>query len=107
MAKRERERGRTAATRMAQSEPAVRVEYPREGEVITHPTYTFQVGAAPDLGSVEVSIDRGEWRPCRESLGLWWFDWTDYSKGRHVLLARARLGEGIASVSDQRRFTVD
>ena len=91
---------------VVQSGPAVLVEYPREGEIIMHPTYAFQIGALPAARGVEVSIDNGDWRPCRESFGLWWYDWTDYAKGEHTLAARSRLEDGISAASTLRHFTV-
>lgn len=93
-------------TQAAQSGPAVRVEYPQEGEVLASPCYTFRIGTSPQANNVEVSIDQGDWKPCRESLGLWWHDWADYSKGEHVLSARSLIGESVWSLSTPRRFTV-
>lgn len=89
------------------SGPAVRVEYPREGETLTHSTYTFQIGALPEAHDVEVAIDNEDWKPCRESLGLWWYDWADYTTGEHVLVARSRSnGNDTAATSAPRRFAV-
>lgn len=87
-----------------QSGPAVRVLYPKEGEVITSPTYTFHIGAIPEANNVEVSIDQGDWKPCRQALGLWWYDWADYEPGYHVLLARTRIGNDMTATSAQRQF---
>lgn len=93
-------------TQTAQSGPAMRVEYPAEGEVLASPCYTFRIGSIPEANNVEVSIDQGEWRPCRESLGLWWYDWADYAQGEHTLAARSRMGDGISATSNLRRFKV-
>jgi hypothetical protein len=90
-----------------QSRPAVRVECPREGETIARPAFTFHIAAMSGAQGVDVSIDEGEWRPCREALGLWWYDWSGYDAGVHTLLARTRMGDGVASVSAPRRFTVN
>jgi hypothetical protein len=106
MAKREIIGKATVPPKAVQSGPAVRVEYPREGDVLTHPTYSFQVAALPGAKQVEVSIDNGEWRPCRESLGLWWHDWSGYADGYHVLSARTRISSDMSSVSAPRRFSV-
>jgi hypothetical protein len=89
------------------SRPAVRVECPREGDVIAQPCYSFHIAAAPGAEGVEVSIDQGEWMSCRESLGIWWYDWSAYGKGEHELVARARISDGIAASSSPRLFTVD
>lgn len=64
------------------------VEYPKQNEVIGKPTYTIQVAAVPEAMRVDVCIDQGDWQPCRESLGLWWFDWADYDAGEHEVVAR-------------------
>lgn len=88
------------------SRSAVRVECPREGEVIAQSDYAFHIVAAPGVMGVEVSIDQGGWAPCREALGLWWYDWSGYDKGDHELAARARISGGISVSSSPRRFTV-
>lgn len=82
------------------------VEYPCDGEVVIHPTYTLQLRAVPEAANVEVSFDDGEWLSCRESLGLWWYDWARYEPGEHKVVARIRKdGTGI-EISEPRRFTV-
>lgn len=90
----------------APSRPAVRVHCPSEGEVVALPAYAFHIVAATGVESVEVSIDQGEWLPCREALGLWWFDWSGYEKGQHELVARARITGGISAGSSPRLFSV-
>lgn len=87
------------------SGPAVRVEYPREGERLECPCYTFHIGAIPEALAVEIAVDQGEWLPCRESLGLWWYDWTG-SKGEHSVVARSRVADDVWVTSDLRRFSV-
>lgn len=106
MAKRNNVEKEEVKTQAAQSGPAVRVEYPKEGEALAGPCYTFRIGAIPEADNVEVSIDQGEWKPCREALGLWWYDWAGYSKGEHTLAARSRKGDGLSATSNLRRFTV-
>jgi hypothetical protein len=91
----------------AQSRPAVRVEYPCQGELIAQPSYTLRISVAleqPD--AVEVSIDHGAWLPCREGLGLWWYDWSGYAKGGHEIMARTYTAGGVYAVSVPCRFTV-
>lgn len=90
----------------APSRPAVRVECPRDGDVIAQPSYSFHIAAAPGAEGVEVSIDQGEWMACREALGIWWYDWSGFAKGEHELVARARISDGIAASSSPRLFTV-
>lgn len=91
--------------RAATSRPAVRVECPREGEAIAGPCYSFHIAAAPGTMGVEVSVDQGGWMPCREALGLWWFDWSGFDKGDHELTARALIGDGISASSSPRLFS--
>lgn len=91
----------------AQSRPAVLVEFPAEGDIVAGPYYTFQISTVPGSNGVEVSIDKGDWKPCREALGLWWHDWSGYEKGAHELTARTRTGDGIAISSGPRRFLVE
>ena len=91
---------------VAQSRSAVRVECPSEGEAVARPDFTVHIVAMSGAQGVDVSIDQGEWMPCRESLGLWWYDWSGYVKGAHVLLARTRMADGVITNSAPRRFSV-
>lgn len=106
MAKRNKTAKEKVKTPTVRSGPAVRVEYPQEGELLGRPYYTFRIGTIPEANNVEVSIDQGDWKPCRESLGLWWYDWTDYAEGEHILIARTRIGHDISAISAPRRFKV-
>ena len=92
--------------RSISSRPAVRVECPCEGEEIAQPAYSFHIAAAPGIAGLEVSIDQGAWMPCREALGIWWYDWSGFAKGDHELVARAPISDGISTNSSPRRFTV-
>ncbi len=87
--------------------PALEIEiaYPTEDEVIGQPWYTLQV-VSPGARGVEVSIDGGNWNPCRESLGLWWFDWSGFSSGAHEVRARRISGDERPAISRRRRFEV-
>lgn len=93
--------------RAVQSRPALRVVCPSEGDVVARPSYTFHIAAASGADGVEVSIDQGDWIPCREALGLWWYDWSGFDKGDHEIGARSRMGDGISINSAPRRFSVD
>lgn len=107
MAKRHDNPTKTMTAKTSRSGPAVLVEYPREGETISPWTYTFQIRALPEARCVEIEIDDGSWKPCRESLGLWWYDWAGYSKGEHVVAVRSRSnGNDTAAASAPRRFRV-
>ncbi|MFI5346059.1 MAG: hypothetical protein ACHQ51_06765 [Elusimicrobiota bacterium] len=94
------------SARVARSRPALRIECPCEGETISRPAFTFHIAAMSGAQGVDVSIDAGEWLPCREALGLWWYDWSGYESGAHVLLARTRMADGVAAVSSPREFFV-
>ncbi|MCX5786958.1 MAG: hypothetical protein NTX64_00385 [Elusimicrobia bacterium] len=89
-----------------QNRVGVQVECPGEGDVIAQPSYTFNIEGAPEAESVEVSIDKGSWMPCREALGIWWYDWSGFDKGKHQLVARTRVGGAIKTISAVRRFSV-
>jgi hypothetical protein len=93
-------------SRAMQSRPAVRVECPSEGDVIALPSYTFKIAATSGVEAMEVSIDQGDWVPCREAAGFWWYDWSGFDKGEHELAARSRLG-GVSANSGPRLFTVN
>jgi hypothetical protein len=88
-----------------QSRPAVSVECPGEGDAIARPSYTFKISATYGVDGVEVSIDQGEWLPCRESLGFWWYDWSGFDAGEHELTARSSLANGMTTNSAPRLFT--
>jgi hypothetical protein len=82
------------------------IEYPKKDEVIGHPSYSFQIGAIPAAMRVDVAIDQGDWKPCRESLGLWWYDWSGYDSGEHEIVARVHKEHGKTALSQTRHFTV-
>ncbi|OGR87028.1 MAG: hypothetical protein A3J74_03065 [Elusimicrobia bacterium RIFCSPHIGHO2_02_FULL_57_9] len=84
----------------------INIAYPIEGEIVSSPHYTFQIGTAPEAMRVAVSIDGGEWQPCREALGLWWHDWQDYQPGRHQIQVRIEKERGRMEISPIRRFLV-
>lgn len=63
------------------------IEYPKEKEIIVHPSYTIKIGTNKN-NNVEISIDSGDWQPCRFAEGFWWYDWSNYSDGKHRIVAR-------------------
>lgn len=69
------------------------VDHPKEGEIITNPSYTIRIGAS-EGNTVGVSIDAGNWETCRLAAGYWWYDWADYSPGFHHIRARIRDNQG-------------
>jgi len=84
----------------------VSVDYPRSGEVVTSRAYTIRISAESGIRGVEVSINGAKWRPCRESLGLWWYDWAGYMPGEYEIHARIRKEDGTTVLSPKARFAV-
>ena len=70
------------------------LDYPKQGERIESPFYTLRVTAPQGVRIVEVSIDDGEWQPCREAVGYYWFDWSGYRDGEHEVIARIATPAG-------------
>jgi hypothetical protein len=82
----DREKKRTAAL-------APQIDFPVEGEQMQEGPYAVRISA--EVGcEVEVSINNGEWQPCREAVGYWWCDWEPFGARRCKLTARARCGSG-------------
>ena len=69
------------------------IDFPRAGEAVTGPEYTLRI-MAPAAERVEVSIDNAGWEPCRESLGLWWYDWSGFAPGTRQLRVQALGADG-------------
>jgi hypothetical protein len=69
------------------------IDYPMEGEQVHEGSYAIRISTEPNA-EVEISINNGEWQPCRESLGYWWFDWQPLVGARCKLVARSRVGKG-------------
>lgn len=70
------------------------VDFPRQGERITTPQYTLRLSAPEDVAGMDISIDQGDWQPCRKSVGYWWYDWSGYENGEHEIVARVQTGNG-------------
>lgn len=82
------------------------VDYPQQNEVITSPEYTVRVAAPEGARSVAVCIDQGDWLPCREAVGYWWFDWAGYGNGEHSIVARVETADGGKALSKDVEFFV-
>jgi glutamine synthetase len=77
-----------------QSSPAVSsIDFPFEGELIISPHYSVRVTAS-EARAVEVSIDAGAWKPCRKADAYWYYDWTGYAPGAHVVCVRVTHQDG-------------
>ncbi|MCX7956726.1 MAG: hypothetical protein N2643_02380 [Endomicrobia bacterium] len=71
-----------------QSKYEITIDYPKNLEVITHKQhYAIRIGT-PNIGIVEVSIDKGSFNRCRFAAGYWWYDWNNISEGTHTIIAR-------------------
>jgi len=77
----------------AAAAPQVTLDYPREGDRVTGPVYTFRIETKA-AGKVELSIDQNEWKPCRQAGGYWWYDWAGYQPGVHRAVARIQPQNG-------------
>ncbi|MBI2384742.1 MAG: hypothetical protein HYV14_01890 [Elusimicrobia bacterium] len=85
----------------------VGVDYPRAGETLAPgQDYSFRVTAPSDAKEVRLSIDDGEWKPCRMDAGYWWFDWTPQDEGDHIAVSRVIEADGSMLVTQPRLFTV-
>ena len=92
----------------AEKTPAayVVIDHPAEGEIVSGLAYVMRIGASAG-GHVEVSINNGDWAPCRNSAGYWWFDWGYFKPGPHTITARIVDGKGkILKKSAVRKCTV-
>ena len=81
----------------------VDIVYPQENEEITGPNYTIKIKTNSE-GRAEISINACDWESCRESGGVWWYDWKNYTQGRHRILARISDDKGnILEISEIRK----
>ncbi len=77
-----------------QAVPAVSsIDFPFEGELIISPHYSIRA-TAKDARAVEVSIDAGPWKQARSADGHWYYDWTGYAPGAHVVCVRVTHHDG-------------
>jgi hypothetical protein len=98
------------ATKAKNQKPSVRtqlsVDFPRQGETITGASYTLRISAPADVQRVDLAVDQGEWRACRQSAGYWWYDWSGYENGEHEVTARLVTAEGRAINAEPHEFFV-
>lgn len=85
--------------------PAPSIDFPQEGEDVREGYYTIRV-SCPSPSDVEVSINNGEWLPCRLAAGYWWFDWQPFGSAPVKLEARSRTRQGEWKKSDVRTCQV-
>lgn len=84
----------------------MKLDYPQPGETIVSPEYAVRVTAPEGTVRVEISIDGGPYRLCRESVGHWWYDWAGYEPGEHEAVVLARTAGGKAVTVGPRVFRV-
>lgn len=82
------------------------IDYPQHGEALAPGPYSFRITAPADAKEVRLSIDDGEWKPCRVSNGNWWFDLPEPTPGEHVAVVRVIEADGSLIVSQPRLFQV-
>ena len=82
------------------------LDHPQQGEKITAPHYTFRIGTSGDIARVEISINKGPWQPCRNSVGYWWYDWSGYMGGRYQAVAKAQTKNDQVFTSEPCKFQV-
>jgi hypothetical protein len=95
-----------AARKSVAAKPAVKVAYPKPAEKLQPPHYTIQIVAGAAAQRVEVRINDQPWTPCREALGLYWFDWTGLQTGKHTIAARAQHSDGKVVETPKRTVVV-
>lgn len=78
----------------------VAVSYPKDGQTIVEPSYTLQIEVAEPASAVALALGEGEWRACREALGLWWYDWDGYDSGTYQVVARMMRPDGSVELSE-------
>ena len=93
--------------RVSKKGPKISVIHPGKHETVSHPSYTFQVAVDEPAASVAILIDDGDWQPCREALGLWWYDWSGYHASEHKVVARLCRPDGTFESCEPRVFEVE
>jgi len=73
--------------------PYIWIDHPSQDERLLGPIYNVRMGIG-GAQATEISIDGGEWLPCRLTSGYWWYDWSAIKPGKHTLVARMRTPDG-------------
>ena len=82
------------------------LDYPVQGDTISGRDYTVRISAPEGTKLVEVAVDQGQWKPCRQAAGYWWYDWSGYEAGEHEIVARSNTPEGRTLRSEPHEFLV-
>ncbi|MBI5240222.1 MAG: hypothetical protein HY926_07095 [Elusimicrobia bacterium] len=96
---------RQETARLAKAKETVAIDFPREGEAVDGPHYSFRVSAPQDTARVEFCVNQGPWLPCRQASGYWWFDSSDITPGLYQIRARMLGQDGTVRLTMLRRFT--
>ena len=72
--------------------PYIWIDFPAKNEALRGPIYNVRLGVG-GANSVEISVDKSPWLPCRSTSGYWWYDWSAIAPGKHTLVARMRTTE--------------
>jgi len=75
------------------------IVFPMENETIKSSSYTLKIKTKQPCKKVEVRFDGGEWEPCREAIGFWWFDWANYARKTYSVETRALGADGVEHIS--------
>lgn len=73
--------------------PYIWIDHPQQEEHLFAPEYVIRLGVG-GAETVELSIDKEPWTPCRLTSGYWWYDWENFSRGKHTLVARMKAHDG-------------
>ena len=82
------------------------IDYPSNGKKIQPGHYSVRIGASGG-GTVQVSINGGNWKDCRPSAGYYWYDWVSIPQGNHKISARIQISSGKHKKSKIVRCTVE
>jgi glutamine synthetase len=82
------------------------IDFPSEGELVFSPHYGIRITAS-GASAVDVSLDAGDWQACRpDNASQWWYDWTGYGPGAHVVCARITRRDGTSETLRPRALRV-
>ena len=80
----------------------IAIDFPKNNEEILFDAgYAIRISAT-ECEAVEISINDGEWQPCRNASGYWGFDWNITEPGRYIIYARMRCSDGKEIISKRR-----
>lgn len=82
------------------------IDFPKEGELVTSPHYSFRIEAPLNAEKVEICIDGSPWQLCRYASGRWWYDWSGYQSGEHEVVVRTLPFDSRNYLLSTRRFSV-